>query len=313
MPENLIYPNLYCPFASAINQHAEAVNRQTLKWVTRFQLVTGEAYQQVQTAQIGWLVGKGYPNAPQEELQIISDWCIWFAILDDLSEVMVGQPEKLASLYGRFLAILQGAEVKAEEGPLGRGLVDIRERLVAKANPEWMERWLAKVEECWNSWVWQANNRVKGIVPDLATYLKMRPLSSGFFIGIEMIEVVEKINLPPPVREHPVVQSLLQLTNHVLSYANDIFSLEKEMKQGDPHNLVLVLHHELGLSLQASLNRAVEIHNSQVQAFIDLKSSLPSFGEAADRELKCYLSELGFMMGGHLDWLQASGRYSISQ
>lgn len=310
MKENMSLPSLFCPFPSAINKHAETVHQQTLKWVLCFNLVGGdEAYQRLCKSKFGWLVARAYPDAPLEELQIVSDWTIWLFILDDYFDELAKQPNQLADICTKFIDILKGSNVTIREETLADGLRDIRQRLLQKVTPEWMLRFIGRVEECLKSWVWEVTNRVYGITPDLATYIKMRPFTGGLYTVIEMIELTQKINLAKEVRENALVQSLTLITNNVVNYSNDIFSLYKEIKRGDVHNLVLIIQHQYQLHLQESIDRSIKLYNSQMQAFIDLEQHLPSFGTSVDCELTRYVSVLRSMMRGHLDWLWASGRY----
>jgi 5-epi-alpha-selinene synthase len=99
------------------------------------------------------------------------------------------------------------------------------------------------------------------------------------------------------------------MANNVVCWSNDIISLDKEMKRGDVHNLVLALRCEHQLVLQEAIDHAGELHDAEVRAFIDLEPRLPSFGAAVDAELARYVVILRSWMRGNLDWSHASGRY----
>lgn len=310
MNQNFIPPALYCPFPAAVSKHAETVQQQNIEWVRRFNLLKGEgAYKPLSAAKFGSLVSRTYPHAPLEELQIVTDWTVWMFILDDLSETLAKEPDSLAAMYSGFLDILKGVRAGEPENPLAVALQDIRSRLLQKATPAWMSRFIRTFEECCESWVWEARNLTNGTIPDVATYIQMRPFTGALMTVIEMIDITEGIDLSAEVRQHEAVQRLTLIANNVVNYPNDIFSVEKEIKAGEIHNLVLLLQREHQLSFQEAIDRAAEMHNSEVRAFIDLEKQLPSFGAQADWDLKRYLSALRFIMRGHLDWAQASGRY----
>jgi hypothetical protein len=96
------------------------------------------------------------------------------------------------------------------------------------------------------------------------------------------------------VCEHPDVQRLTSMTNNVISWANDIVSLEKELRQGDVHNLALILSHERKLSLQAAVDQVGALHDAEVYAFMALARRLPSFTPAIDADLQRYVSGMRF-------------------
>jgi Terpene synthase family 2, C-terminal metal binding len=102
---------------------------------------------------------------------------------------------------------------------------------------------------------------------------------------------------------------LAQMTNNVISWANDLVSLDKERQQGDVHNLVLILAHEQRLPLQAAVDRVVALHDAEVRAFIALTKRLPTFAPAVDADLDRYVIGMRFWMRANLDWSIAAARY----
>jgi 5-epi-alpha-selinene synthase len=111
------------------------------------------------------------------------------------------------------------------------------------------------------------------------------------------------------VYDNPDVQRLAKMTNNVISWANDIVSLEKEQRQGDVHNLALILSHEQKLSLQAAVDRVGALHDAEVYAFIALAQQLPSFTPTVDADLQRYVSGLRSWMRANLDWSLDTVRY----
>jgi 5-epi-alpha-selinene synthase len=99
------------------------------------------------------------------------------------------------------------------------------------------------------------------------------------------------------------------MTNNVISWANDIVSLEKERRQGDVHNLAIILSHERNLSLQAAVNQVGALHDDEVGAFIALARRLPSFTPTIDADLQRYVSGMRFWMRANLDWSLDAVRY----
>jgi 5-epi-alpha-selinene synthase len=99
------------------------------------------------------------------------------------------------------------------------------------------------------------------------------------------------------------------MTNNVISWANDIVSLEKERLQGDVHNLALILAYEQKLSLQDAVERVGALHDAEVYAFIALTRRLPSFAPLVDSDLRRYVTGMRFWMRANLDWSLDTVRY----
>lgn len=305
-------PLLYCPFPLIISDHVEALEDHTLKWLRRFNLITdATACQHFRTMKIGWLVSHAYPDACVEGLQIVILWTTLFLLLDDYSETagLSNHPEAMEGVYGRFLDILRGTAVSAEDGGLSHGLKDLRTQMLQRTSQAWMDRFVQCVEQSCKAWVWEATNRKRGIIPDKATYLRMRPFSSGLYAGFELIEMTGRMELPQAVRMHPDIQRLCLTANYVFSWANDLFSLASERRQRDVHNLVLILQHEEQLTLDEAIQHVIAMHDNEMRHLLVIERRLPSFGVDVDRDIQRYVSTIHSMLRSNLEWLQTTGRY----
>lgn len=307
-------PKLYCPFPSAVNQHAEAVNEHTLAWVKAFNLAPDEdEFDHLKKSKFGCLAARAYPNAPLEELKIVSDWNTWLFIRDDqCDESGLGKnPLLLSKMHADLLEILKGCRPEQSDSALAHALYDIRGRLLQKAKPAWMCRFIGSVIEYFESSVWEARNRADGLVPDTATYILMRPYTGGLYTDIELIDVTENIYLPLHVRKNEVLQRLTLMANNVVCWSNDIISFAKESRHQDVHNLVAILR-PTQPSLRKALDLTAELTNAQINAFIELQMQLPSYTPEIDADVQRFVAVLRSWMRGNLDWAYDSGRYAVA-
>ena len=311
-----VLPELYCPFAAAVNRHVEQVDRQTVLWVRQFNLLPNDhAYRRLEATRLGWLAGRTHPDAPLEELQIVADWCAWLFVRDDYcDESGIGwQPERFTALHDDLLSLLQGAPLAQDAAPLARSLCDLRDRTRAKASADWMRRFSEHVADFFAAGAWEATNRAQGITPDVTTYITMRPYTSGMYAFVELSAIAERIDLPPAVRTHPTVKHLTFLATIAACWMNDLVSFGKELQQDDVHNLVLTLRHKYHLTLQEAIERAAALHDVQVRAFIDLEQRLPVFGPVLDAHLRQYVDVLRSTIRGNMDWSYTTARYGLMQ
>jgi hypothetical protein len=310
--EPIIYPQLSCPFPSAINPHASQVQQGTVEWARRLHLLQRDAaYRRLERVQYGMLMARAYPTAALETLQIATDWSTWLFLLDDqCDEAGIGQaPEQLASLHTRLLDVLRGILPQPDDRSLVHGLWDIYVRLRKYATEEWLERFSASVAMYFTANVWEATNRRQGLIPDAVSYRDMRPFTSAVYPCLMLIELTERLHLPATVHDHPDIQRLAEMTNNVISWSNDIVSFEKEQRQGDVHNLVLILAHEQQFTLQAAVEQVAVLHDDEVDAFIALAARLPKFEPAIEADLRRYIAGMRFWMRGNLDWSIGTARY----
>jgi 5-epi-alpha-selinene synthase len=305
--EHFVLPRLYCPFPSTVNPHAEAAERHSLAWAQLFGIVTPVAYQRLRASNFGILAARTYPVAPCDELLIVSDWLVWVFLKDD--QELGCRPEELAALHARFLTVLEGDNPTSQDVPFIHALADIRQRMQRLLTPSQMRFFIQTVHEYLVGVVWETTNRNMGEPPDVATFIHQRQYVSGVYPMLAFIELCEQINLPPILRGASVVRRLNRLTNNVISWTNDLFSLEKELRHGEMLNLAIALRAEYGLTLQAAVARAAEMHDAEARAFLELESRLPSFGAQADAILDRYIAGLRSWMRGNYDWSQMTARY----
>lgn len=312
MIDKIIFPRLTCPFPALISPFAEVVNEHTVNWVRQYRLVDDdEAFERLRLSKFGRLAARAYPNAPLNRLEIVSDWNTWLFILDDwCDECGLGKhPDQLSVLHTRCLETLCGKQPKPLDHPLIGALYDIYRRLQPFATQGWLTRFARSASEYFEATLWEARNRFCEHWPDMATYIRMRPHTGGLFTDIELIEITEQIDLPGIVRTHLGLNQLIEITNNVVCWSNDIISLKKEQAHGDMHNLVLIMRHESGIGLQESLDRVKHLIDQQIQRFVLFEKQLPVFGGQIDQDAARFVAVLRSWMRGNLDWAYESGRY----
>lgn len=306
--------DLFCPFPAAINPCAEAAEEGTLRWARAFGLLPDEersilAFREGAT---GRLAARFHPTAPLPRLRLVSDLYAWMFLQDDArDESRVGlSPGPLTDHDRGSLAVLGGGDPAPRDGPSARALEDLRDRLLALSpGPAWWRRFVRAVELFFLATAWEAANRARGEVPGPAVYLRMRPATSGLAIDDELIELSGDARLFGGAREHPTVGRLVRASHNAVCWANDLFSLEKELAHGDVHNLVVVLSRHEGLPLKAAARKVVRMHDEEVRRFRHLSARLPSFSPAVDANLARYVATLEARVRGNLDWARQSARY----
>jgi hypothetical protein len=310
--ERLRIPDLYCPFPTSVNRHAEAAEHDMVAWGRALGLIPNDHIEQrLRGVRIGWLMARVYPKLSRADLQLMTYWTTWGFICDDISgsPPLGHDPERLMAMQQRLRAVLHGCEPAVGDHPLCWGLWDLRQRFLTKTTPDGLQRYVQTVEQFFDACLWESTNRALRMVPDVATYIAMRPLSGAVYTFTELFGIVEELPFPAEVRAHPVVERLTLMANNVVCWINDLLSLSKELESGDVHNLVVVMQHEHQISMQEAVDRAAALLNTEVRAYVDLERRLPSFGPQVDPVLARYLAVLRSWMRGSLDWSYTSGRY----
>ncbi|WP_437589190.1 terpene synthase family protein [Sorangium sp. So ce1000] len=304
--------DLWCPFGSEISPHAADVDRGALAWARKFGLIKwNEPPASARSFEYGALAARAYPKAEKERLQIAADWVSWLFLMDDeCDETGVGgDPELLMCVHERLLAVLRGAPPCTNDHQLVHSLHDLRMRMVECDPSAWLSRFAYAVEEYFAANRWEARNRMLGVIPSVSDYQAMRAHTGAVFACFELTQITDGIRLPAEVRRDAGVQRLALLANCTICWCNDILSASKEARQGDVHNLVIVLKNERRLSDDEAVREAVRVHNGTVRAFVEQAVALESFGAEVDAELSRYVACLRSWMRANLDWSWTALRY----
>lgn len=302
-------------FPAPVNRYAHQVERATVDWAEAHGLIATPTGRRILGAvEVGLLMAHVYPTADYGELQLLADWTTWGFLWDDrcAANDLGAHPAALAAYQARLRAVL-GGDVPSPWDPFEIGLADIRLRLLARLTPADLHPFLASVDRFFAACVWEAENRVAGRVPDVASYMEMRPHSGGVDTYVELFSFLDGAPLPHAVQIHPAVQRLTRMANNVVCWINDVLSLEKELRLGDVHNLIMSLRQQHALPLEAATQQAIAILTAEVRAFTLLERDLPVFGGASDAALMRYVARLRSWITGSLTWSYASGRYLVAE
>jgi 5-epi-alpha-selinene synthase len=309
-----LQPALFEPHAAPINRYADLVEREGIAWVLRFfpaVALSPGRLRKLQAAKFARLAARGLPRAPLAELRLVCDWITWLFFYDDaLCDDVASAADPLSRLHDaqeRMLAVMRGEPPEREDGPLVHMLADLATRTAAWAAQGFMPRFTGEVERYFQSNVWELHNHLHQVRPPLPIYLKMRPFTGAACVIFGLIELTRHTPLAA-ARRHVMLEQLELLANNAICWANDIGSLEKEMLEHNPHNLVLVLRAE-GLDMDEALARAVAMQQAEEDAFEALAAGVRLCPQLASPEVLAYVADLGSFVRGNAVWMQETMRY----
>lgn len=304
-------PALCVPFASALHPEVELVQARSVRWARDLGLVgEGAGLDRLRRSRIAWLAARAYPRGDVRTLQIAADWTTLFCLLDDHIERLPGAAavaEELAVLAAR----LESGASAGDDTPMRRAMLDLRERLLAEG-AEYLRRFQARVRELFAAFVAEAAERSAGRIPDPDGYVPMREVTVGLHVEFVIGELIAEVGLSPIARRHPLRVALARAASNIVGWANDIYTHEKEIQQGEVHNLVFVLAKAEDLALAEALARAVEMHDREVEEFVALVRAVEVDVRIADADrdaLRRYAAMMTAWVRGHLDWGRETGRY----
>lgn len=303
-------PALDCPYFPAVHPAAEQVHQETIAWAQAMGMVRDEKHvAALRASRIGYFVARVFPaTADLKKLQIAVDWTTLFCCLDDHLENIHGAVLSAAYLRS-LLRVFRDAALPVLTDPYSQGFRDLRERMLALRVRNWIPRFSACVERLFDAFIDEAKYRTLNTVPGFSSYSRIREITVGLYTGFLLGELTDGIVLPPDVLAHETVRALERAASKIVGLSNDIHTVDKELARGEVNNIVLVLMHEDGLTLDDALSRAVQLHNAEMREFSRLAGSLPSFDPETDYQLRRYVDVLIAFISGHRDWATETGRY----
>lgn len=309
--------HMHPPAGETVNPNYAEAELQNVAWVQRHNLGMADdddCLRRLRLTQFSRLAAFAHPRVGTAELALICNWITWLFLHDDCyCDDGDADETSLAAFHREVLAVLHGEHApRAGDVSLLHMLVDLRQRMLAWSNPAWLSRFIVSVDRYLQGTRWEAENREQGVVPPLAAYVRMRGYTGAMDSVFDCIELGEHLHLGPVIRQHTAIITLEQMAANCVCWANDIFSVDKELLEHNAHNLVFVLRHEHQLTLADAIEKAVAMHDAELHAFEWAAARLPDFrefGPEKAQQARRYVAGLRSWVRGNAAWSWETPRY----
>lgn len=303
---------LYCPIPPEIHPRAEEVEARSVEWMTRQRIYSDERERlRLSRIRAGEFVARIMPSGTEASLQAAGDFFMWLFAFDDAfcDEGRFGQRPHGMAVYAGWLGHLLDSphsEVLSED-PYAQSLRDLRLRLERVASPTQVRRWSDAVRSYLYAQVWEAANRDDQRVCDVDSYTVLRLYSGAVNVCPTLIDIVNGHEVSSRELARPLVRAAAEVAGTLVIWDNDLISYEKESRRSeDLHNLLAVLMHARGCSMEEATHEAVKMRDAVMTLFLRL---LAQGQVGASPGLSLYLKGLGNFVRANIDWSHRSGRY----
>lgn len=312
-------PELFCPFEPAVNPNKKSAVDHTNQWVQKYSLHPGATYEKYLSDNFGAMTARFYPSASLNNLLLANDINTLLFVWDDAMDHTLDDAELIHSrdafvqFSNKCINIMENPfSVQHELENSLVAFVDVWKRLMGISSKEWIMNFRVSISKMLNAGLWEFDNCKGDKLPSFAQFYEKRQFLGAAHISTDLITVIEDIQLPSRILEHPVVARLTYLARNCVCWANDLFSLSKEIEHGDQHNMVLILMNERGIKLEDAIIETVVLHDKEMGEFVNLSSKLPDFGDH-DEAIKKYVAVLASILKGNIDWSSSeTARYQFS-
>ena len=310
--DQCVIPDIHCPFPALTSSHLEQVQAHAREWLDAISLVPRKlAHSAFLTSDIPWMICSIYPSAGLEELCLCSDWYIWGFTYDDMCDNtgLSTQPDELHQIQTDHLAVFQDVRGAAVQKPTVAALCDTWQRAQQLTSATWQQRFARHHAEYFAGQRQEVANRLQQKIPTMQDHIINRRSTSFSTTSMDLIELVHHIEIPVEIYESQPFQTMLNSMYDIVGWTNDVYSLPKELAHGEINNLVVVVQHEEGGSLQNAINHVCAMINRETQHFQELVQRLPPYPAEVDRAVRTYLIDIGHYIRTALDYERTGSRY----
>jgi hypothetical protein len=307
-PTKFILPDLvsHCNFDLRVSRHRKKVTTETKKWLFKGDNLVGKIRDKYHGLKCGLLSAMCYPGAGYPQLRVCNDFLTYLFHLDNLSDDMDNRGTKTTADVVMNSLYYPGHYQSSRIGKMTR---DYWKRLISTASPGTQQRFIETFDFFFQSVTEQARDRQEGVIPDLESYIALRRDTSGCKTSFVLIEYAYNLNIPDEVMDHPLIRSLGEASNDLVTWSNDIFSYNVEQSKGDTHNMIPVIMNQYSLDLQSAVDFVGQLCKQSIDRFNNDRAQLPSWGPEIDHQVQIYVNGLADWIIGSLHWSFESERY----
>ncbi|MDZ5446784.1 terpene synthase [Micromonospora sp. 4G57] len=306
-----------CPLAPRLSPYADRTQHWLLDQLVGLDLpLDAVALGRLRRAGFARYAGRLYPDATEPDLRVLTSLFTWFFLVDDACD----RPDRLTppqirALRDGVLALLREgprARHPGFSGPLRRLLVQAWREPRRRMPARWRLRFADAVADHLDGAWREAVAKAAGRAPGVAEYVQLRRATSAAYVSYPLIEFATGRPLPDAVYHHPALRRIADLGNDLLSWFNDLASLDQDRASAGGHNLVLAMATEYGVPVGTAVNLVAERWRAGMARFVALRAAVPSFGPALDEAVTAHLDGVAHAVRGTVDWTLESGRYPVA-
>ncbi len=324
-------PDFYMPWPARINPNLEGARINCKAWAYRVGILSSDedtvwSEKVFDAMDFAAFAAATHPDAPAEELELLSDWYVWGWFVDDYfpkafegGKGDIGEAQDYLSRLLSFMPQNLSTPTPDAENPAEYALADLWPRTAPTMSEQWRQRFVEHIQVMAEANLRELFNMGKDDqrVLDVVEYVTLRRKIGGVFWSADLVEHSLSVEVPSQIYETRPIHVLNDTFADSVGLRNDIISYQKDIDEGKVNNCVVVAEHFLESDLQKAVNFVNDLVTSRLYQFehtttVELEPMLDEYmvdGEARQRVL-LYLKALRDWMAGDMEWeLRPGGRY----
>ncbi|WP_338933225.1 hypothetical protein WEB32_34650 [Streptomyces netropsis] len=313
--------DFFIPVVPRISPDVPQARRGTLSWVRERQLLPDEtSLDRFASWDLAELAGRVSPRAVGEDLRTAADVQSFFFLFDDLFDTPIGDhPGRARVVCDEFTAVMHHLRPVPTASPpaLLHAWADLWSRQTAGMSRAWRTRAAEVWETYFAGHVTEARHRLSRRPLGSQEYVLLRRQVVGADPTLIQCERAGHREIPDAVFHSTVFRTMRELTGDVAFLVNDVQSVEKEERQGELNNLVLIVERERACPRVTAIEAICDMVRQRIHHFSALERELDSLcdrlalpaGECAHVE-DFVADAMWACMRGNYDWGRRTRRYA---
>jgi hypothetical protein len=320
MPQDLPFD---ISFAAPVSPHADGARERHLEWVRAAGLVRSEAgLREYESWDLPQAAARTYPHASAEDMYMLMNWFSLAFLFDDQFDAHEDERAvRVAEVSREMIAIPFRPPGSPPDVacPVTLAWSEVWAWLSDGMSETWRNRFASSWARFLAAHAHEVRLSASGEVLGLTDYLALRRITVGIHHSIDAAERSRRFEVPAQVQAHELMREMRNAAANAIAYMNDIHSLEREERRGDPHNLVTVLRRDRHLSRAAAIGEAVRMTIEHLEMYSTLESQVPGLcddlGLAEDERAAVEMGVEGIRnwIRGNYDWALNTGRYAAAK
>lgn len=317
MPQNVQFT---IPFEASVSPYLEQARIRHLVWVRDRELVHSDAgMHEYVSWDLPQAVARTYPYANADDQFMFMNWFSLAFLFDDQFDAAIPQrPDRVAEVAREMITVPFRPAGSAPDlvCPITLAWAEVWAWMSDGTSGTWQDRFAANWARFLAAHTAEVRLGAAGAVLDLDTYRALRRNTVGIPHSLDAIERSRRFEVPAQIQAHPLMRRLREAATDTIAYMNDIHSLEREERRGDPHNLVVVLRGRLDCSREAAIREAVRMTYEQLDTFMTLQAYMPrickelALCDTESDAVEMSVEGMRNWIRGNYDWALSSGRYA---
>jgi Terpene synthase family 2, C-terminal metal binding len=320
MPQHLTFD---IPFPAPVSPYLSPARARHLAWVVERGLVRSDSGL---TEYVSWdlpqAAARTFPHASAEDLFMLMNWFSLAFLFDDQFDSGVAGHADLVAAVSREMITIPFRRRGAPPDvvcPVTSAWAEVWWWLGDGMSETWCNRFASSWARFLAAHAQEVRLCAAGTAVGLEEYLTLRRITVGIHHSVDAAERTRRFEVPAQVQAHPIMAQMRNAAADAIAYMNDIHSLEREERRGDPHNLVTVLRHDRGYTRAEAIDEAARMTVDRLDFYRYLESRIPLLCD----ELALTVDERSAVgkgvegirnwIRGNYDWALSTGRYAAAK